>query len=102
MSITIAFGRWGLPYLVSIGRWEWTCYRTADDAAHAPRRWGIARSPGSEQQLRETIVYCGRIAHCFTLWPRRTPLPPAGWAGNRVRTLASNPSAKTPSSARGV
>jgi hypothetical protein len=39
MSITIAFGRWGLPYLVSVGRWEWACYREADYASHARLRW---------------------------------------------------------------
>ena len=41
MSITIAFGRWGLPYLVSVGRWEWTCYRATDYAPRAARRWGV-------------------------------------------------------------
>ena len=35
MSITVAFGRWGLPYLICIGRWEWICFRSAD------RRWRI-------------------------------------------------------------
>lgn len=75
MSITIAFGRWGLPYLICVGRWEWTCFSTAEAMPDAPRRWSIERSPGSEQQLSETIVYCGTIAHCFTRWPRCTPLP---------------------------
>jgi hypothetical protein len=75
MSITIAFGRWGLPYLVSIGRWEWACYREVDFAPHALRRWGIERSPGGEQQLSEVILHCGGISHCFTRWPRRIPLP---------------------------
>jgi hypothetical protein len=74
MSITIAFGRWGLPYLVSVGRWEWTCYRD-DHALRGKPRWGIERSPGSEQQLSEVIVHCGRLSHCFTRWPRRIPLP---------------------------
>lgn len=74
MSIIIAFGRWGLPYLVSIGRWEWTCYRE-EHRTHAKRRWGIERSPGNEQQLSEIILHCGTLSHCFTRWPRRTPLP---------------------------
>lgn len=77
MSITIAFGRWGLPYLLSVGRWEWTCYREADHAPQAHRRWGVERSPGSEQQLSEVILRCGGISHCFTRWPRRIPLPQA-------------------------
>jgi hypothetical protein len=75
MSITIAFGRWALPYLVSVGRWEWACYRETDYAPLAPRRWGVERSPGSDQQLSEVILHCGRISHCFTRWPRRIPLP---------------------------
>jgi hypothetical protein len=77
MSITIAFGRWGLPYLLSVGRWEWTCYREADYAPHTPRRWAIERTPGNQQQLSEVILHCGRISHCFTRWPRRIPLPRA-------------------------
>jgi hypothetical protein len=76
MSITITFGRWGLPYLVSVGRWEWTCWREDDRPADATRPWSIARTPGSKQQLSEVIVRCGGIAHCFTRWPRATPLPP--------------------------
>jgi hypothetical protein len=78
MSITIEFGRWGVPYLICIGRWEWACFRTAPTSPALPR-WRIERSPGSEHQLSEVIVHCGSVAHCFTLWPRRTPLPPAGW-----------------------
>jgi hypothetical protein len=69
MSITVAFGRWGLPYLICIGRWEWICFRSAD------RRWRIERSPGGDQQLSETIVHCGPVAHCFTRWPKATPIP---------------------------
>jgi hypothetical protein len=75
MSITVAFGRWCLPYLISVGRWEWTCFRTAHYASPGQRRWRIERSPGSDQQLSETIVHCGPIAHCFTRWPKATPLP---------------------------
>jgi hypothetical protein len=78
MSITIEVGRWGVPYLICVGRWEWTCFRTADTAdAITPGqpRWRIERSPGSEQQFSETIVHCGHTAHCFTWWPKRTPLP---------------------------
>jgi hypothetical protein len=75
MSITVAFGRWGLPYLVCIGRWEWICFRTGDGATPGRGRWCIERSAGSEQQLSETVVHCGRIAHSFTRWPKATPLP---------------------------
>ncbi|HEY7553038.1 MAG TPA: hypothetical protein VH913_26395 [Hyphomicrobiaceae bacterium] len=75
MSITIAFGRWGVPYLICVGRWEWTCFRAAADPPPAVPRWRIDRAPGSEQQLSEVVVHCGRIAHCFTRWPRRLPLP---------------------------
>jgi hypothetical protein len=74
MSITIEFGRWGLPYLICVGRWEWTWFRNGDNAPHAPAGWRIERSPGGEQQFSETIVHCGAIAHCFTHWPKRTPL----------------------------
>ena len=75
MSITIEFGRWGVPYLIAIGRWEWTCFHTAESAPGGRPRWRIERSPGNAQQYGETIVHCGRIAHCFTWWPKRTPLP---------------------------
>jgi hypothetical protein len=75
MSITIEFGRWGVPYLICIGRWEWTCFRNAGQSSPTLPRWRIERSPGGEQQLSEVMVHCGSVAHCFTLWPRRTPLP---------------------------
>jgi hypothetical protein len=75
MSITVAFGRWGLPYLISVGRWEWLCFRTADHASSGRRRWRIERSPGSDQQFSEAIVHCGPLAHSFTRWPKPTPLP---------------------------
>jgi hypothetical protein len=74
MSITIAFGQWGVPYLICVGRWEWTCFAAADLPPRIPRR-RIDRQPGSEQQLGEVIVRCGRITHCFTRWPKRLPLP---------------------------
>jgi hypothetical protein len=76
MSITIAFGRWGLPYLVCIGRWEWICVRTADNKPVGRPRWRIERSTGSDEQLSEIVVHCGGAVHCFTRWPRPTPLPP--------------------------
>jgi hypothetical protein len=45
----------------------------------------MERSAGNEQQLSEVIVHCGRIAHCFTRWPKRVPLPgPAGWAARNA------------------
>jgi len=75
MSITVTFGRWGLPYFISIGRWEWTCFRSADHAPAGRPRWRIERSPGGDQQLGEIIVHCGPVAHCFTRWPKATPLP---------------------------
>jgi hypothetical protein len=75
MSITVAFGRWGLPYLISVGRWEWICVRSSDHASPGRRRWRIERSPGSDRQLSETIVHCGPVAHWFTRWPKPTPLP---------------------------
>jgi hypothetical protein len=74
MSITVAVGRWGLPYLVAVGRWEWICFHTADHASSGRGRWRIERSPGSEQQLSETIVHCGPLAHSFTRWPKPTPV----------------------------
>jgi hypothetical protein len=77
VSITIEFGRWGAPYLISIGRWEWTCFHTAEVAARGRPHWHVVHSPGGEQQYSETIVHCGGVAHCFTWWPKRTPLPRA-------------------------
>jgi hypothetical protein len=76
MSITLVFGRWGLPYLISVGRWEWTWFRPAGQAPSGAR-WRIERTPGSEQQFSETIIHCGPIAHSFTCWPKATPLPHA-------------------------
>ena len=75
MSITVAFGRWGLPYLICIGRWEWTCSRNADYVSPRRRHWRIEHCPGSDKQLSETIVHCGPIVHCFTRWPKATPIP---------------------------
>jgi hypothetical protein len=99
MSITIEFGRWGLPYLICVGRWEWVCFRPADDAPDAQRRWGIERSRGSEQQLGEVILHCGRIAHCFTRWPKRTPLPSRWPAATPLPARVAAPSAPGPAGA---
>ena len=58
------------------------CYleSSPEAAGGGQPRWCIERSPGSEQQYSETIVHCGGIAHCFTRWPRRPPLPRSGVA----------------------
>jgi len=63
MNITIELGRWGVPWLISVGRWEWSSFRKQ----LAPG-WRIERFPSRE--ISEVWVQCGSVTHCFTRWSK--------------------------------